>query len=87
VKSGTDNFVSENGPWSFLGVRALSSRKFVPDFAAQVIKETSFVKISREDFIEIIQQVAQEDDSLYIPPDMDWILNVVCFPFENISNF
>jgi hypothetical protein len=87
VKSGTDNFVSENGPWSFLGVRALSNRKFVPDFSAQVIKETSFVKISREDFIEIVKQVSQEDNTFYLPQEMDWILNVVCHFLNLFSLF
>lgn len=74
VKSGTDNFISENGPWSFLGTRALSTAAFVPDFTARVIKECSFVKILREDFLEIVQQVSQEDETFYIPPDMEWIL-------------
>ncbi|KAG2378677.1 hypothetical protein C9374_007825 [Naegleria lovaniensis] len=68
---GEDKFVSEMGPWSLLGERALTKEKFIPDFDARIAKDTSIVKISKKDFIEIIAQAITQDSTL--PHELEWM--------------
>lgn len=74
VISGTDEFKSENGPWSFLGVRALTDPEFCPDFSARVLSNTRILRISRNDFVYAL------DDTLEgrkIPEGFNWIEPII----------
>ncbi|KAL0479659.1 metal transporter [Acrasis kona] len=73
VKSGIDNFVSENGPWSFLGVRALTQPHFLSDFSAKCVKDTSFVSVSRNDFVDFVKQLLVSDTTFFLPKELEWI--------------
>lgn len=38
ICAGNDGFISEAGPWTFLGIRALTEDIYAPDFTARVIE-------------------------------------------------
>lgn len=49
ITAGNDGFVSEAGPWTLLGVRALTDNLYAPDFTAIVIERpTRLLRISRK---------------------------------------
>ncbi|EFC40934.1 CBS and cyclic nucleotide-binding domain-containing protein [Naegleria gruberi] len=70
---GEEKFTSEMGPWSFIGERALTRETFIPDYDVRIVKDVSFVKITKKDFIEIISQVFIQEDSFFLPKDMEWM--------------
>lgn len=70
---GEDKFVSEMGPWSLMGERALTKEKFIPDFDARVARDTSIVKIAKKDFIEIISQAISQDNAFILPAEFAWM--------------
>lgn len=73
VTTGVDNFVSDFGSWSFLGVRALKQPQFVPDFDARVVKPSRLLQINTNDLVQMLNKVFLEDDRFFLPEDMDWI--------------
>lgn len=38
ITAGTEGFISEVGPWTLLGIRALLDEIYAPDFTAQVLE-------------------------------------------------
>lgn len=73
VLSGKDSFSSELGMWSYLGIRALSEPSFTPDFSARVLKPTVFLKIARNDFIDMVTKAYRNDVHNYLPREIQWI--------------
>ncbi|EFC38143.1 predicted protein [Naegleria gruberi] len=68
-----EKFTSEMGPWSFIGERALTRETFIPDYDVRIVKDVTFVKITKKDFIEIISQVFIQENSFFLPKDMEWM--------------
>ncbi|KAI0562847.1 Cyclin M transmembrane [Gracilaria domingensis] len=49
ISAGNDGFKSEAGPWTFLGIRALTDDIYAPDFTARVIERPArLLRISRK---------------------------------------
>lgn len=49
ITAGDDGFKSEAGPWTLLGVRALTDNLYAPDFTAKVVERpTRLLRISRK---------------------------------------
>lgn len=49
ICAGNDGFISEAGPWTLLGVRALTEDIYAPDFTARVIERPArLLRISRK---------------------------------------
>ncbi|KAN0050137.1 hypothetical protein ACTA71_003240 [Dictyostelium dimigraforme] len=60
IRSGSEAFISEGGPFSTLGVGALKSEHFVPDFTARIISgNVSYLKIPKSVYD---QSVISTDD-------------------------
>lgn len=74
VISGTDEFKSESGPWSFLGVRALSQAEFIPDFSARVLTTTRILRIFRNDFVYALDDTI---DGGKIPLNFSWVEPII----------
>jgi len=47
VRSGSEEFISYSGPFTYLGVGALKKKSFVPDFSAKVVKSVQLLRISK----------------------------------------
>eukprot|EP00173_Palmaria_palmata_P004403 Plantae.Rhodophyta-Palmaria_palmata.ctg5911.p1 GENE.Plantae.Rhodophyta-Palmaria_palmata.ctg5911~~Plantae.Rhodophyta-Palmaria_palmata.ctg5911.p1 ORF type:complete len:481 (-),score=110.70 Plantae.Rhodophyta-Palmaria_palmata.ctg5911:206-1618(-) len=48
ITAGDDGFVSEAGPWTLLGMRALTDDLYAPDFTAQILERPArLLRISR----------------------------------------
>lgn len=73
VLSGRDHFSSELGMWSYLGIRALTDQSFVPDFSARVIRPTVFMKVSKNDFIDMVAKAFRNDVHNFLPREILWI--------------
>mmetsp|Transcript_2582 Transcript_2582/g.7605 ORF Transcript_2582/g.7605 Transcript_2582/m.7605 type:complete len:748 (+) Transcript_2582:102-2345(+) len=50
ITTGEDDMESEAGPWSLLALEALTTRNYVPDYTATVMKTTRLLFISRAEF-------------------------------------
>nr|CAG4710183.1 unnamed protein product [Naegleria fowleri] len=76
VMFGDDKFVTEIRPWTLLGERALTRESFVPDFDARA-ENTTYLKILKKDYIDSISEVFVEDESFFLPKDMEWLSPVL----------
>lgn len=73
VTTGADNFVSENGSWSWLGLRGITNLEFIPDFDCKVVKQTSFIRITRADFTTTIDMILREQPNWTLPKHLQWM--------------
>lgn len=56
IMAGDEGFVSEAGPWTLLGVKALSNNLYAPDFTARIIERpTRLLRISRKLYREMVK--------------------------------
>eukprot|EP00818_Percolomonas_sp_WS_P003268 CAMPEP_0117449788 /NCGR_PEP_ID=MMETSP0759-20121206/8124_1 /TAXON_ID=63605 /ORGANISM="Percolomonas cosmopolitus, Strain WS" /LENGTH=794 /DNA_ID=CAMNT_0005242271 /DNA_START=145 /DNA_END=2529 /DNA_ORIENTATION=- len=76
VLSGEDNFQTELGPWSFVGMRALICSSFFPDFDAKVIADTQFLQIKREDFVQAVNTTLVQEEYFFLPSELSWITDI-----------
>jgi len=59
ICAGSDGFLSEAGPWTLLGVRALTDDLYAPDFTARVTERpTRLLRISRKLYRVMVQYSA-----------------------------
>lgn len=73
VVTGADNFISENGPWSWIGLRALTTPDFVPDFDCKATRQVSYLLITRTEFISTIEMILQEQSNWLLPKTLAWV--------------
>ena len=57
VCSGNEGFMTNMGPFSFLGVDALLSEQYKPDFSAKVINQAKLLKITRHSYMKAISNI------------------------------
>lgn len=56
IIAGDEGFMSEAGPWTLLGVKALSNNLYAPDFTARVIERPSrLLRISRKLYRDMVR--------------------------------
>lgn len=56
IMAGDEGFVSEAGPWTLLGVKALSNNLYAPDFTARIIERpTRLLRISRKLYRDMVK--------------------------------
>ncbi|EGG14553.1 Ancient conserved domain protein 2 [Cavenderia fasciculata] len=64
IRSGSEGFVSEGGPFTTLGLNALKNDHFVPDFSARIISQTAqLVKISKVAYENAVKLTTDEYSS------------------------
>lgn len=73
VLSGKDAFQSELGPWSFMGLRALTEQTYHPDFDAVLLQDTQCLEIKQSDFAAVVQNVARQPN-FHLPPELRFIV-------------
>jgi len=70
IQSGLEGFRSEGGPFTFMGVSALLTDNFVPDFSAKVLVNAQLLRIKKkqyEDAIRLNQAGQQKKGSGFVP--------------------
>ena len=56
IRAGSDGFISEAGPWTLLGVHALTDEFYAPDFTARVIERPArLLRIPRKLYRLVLQ--------------------------------
>lgn len=55
IQSGVEGFRSEGGPFTFLGINALKSDNFVPDFTASVLLSAQILRIKKKPYEDAIR--------------------------------
>eukprot|EP01112_Ceratiomyxa_fruticulosa_P009526 TRINITY_DN2488_c0_g2_i2.p1 TRINITY_DN2488_c0_g2~~TRINITY_DN2488_c0_g2_i2.p1 ORF type:complete len:549 (-),score=119.29 TRINITY_DN2488_c0_g2_i2:53-1699(-) len=60
IRSGSEGFVSESGPFSYLAVGALKVDNYVPDFSAKVISNVQILRIERSEYLEALRSSQEE---------------------------
>lgn len=56
IHAGDEGFVSEAGPWTLLGLKALSSNLYAPDYTARVIERpTRLLRISKKLYRDMVR--------------------------------
>ncbi|EFA80848.1 Ancient conserved domain protein 2 [Heterostelium album PN500] len=64
IKSGSEGFVSEGGPFTTLGVNALKTEQFTPEFTARVISHScQLLRISKSAYDTAMRATADEYNS------------------------
>lgn len=61
IQSGVENFRSEGGPFTYLGLTALRSDNFVPDFTAKILVNAQLLMVKKknyEDALRMHQNIA-----------------------------
>ncbi|KYQ93310.1 hypothetical protein DLAC_05977 [Tieghemostelium lacteum] len=65
IKSGSEGFLSEGGPFSTLGIGALKSDSFVPDFSARVFSShVQLLKITKRAYENAINNTNEEYNTI-----------------------
>ncbi len=57
VCSGQEGFLSDLGPFNFLGVDAILNEHYKPDFSAKVINKAKILKITRTKYMKAISNI------------------------------
>mmetsp|Transcript_3213 Transcript_3213/g.4747 ORF Transcript_3213/g.4747 Transcript_3213/m.4747 type:complete len:779 (-) Transcript_3213:15-2351(-) len=77
VVVGIDEFSTEVGAWNYLGLRALYLKTFIPDFSATARPGTKLLKIHKVNFVHYTYNLYMQDENLYLPDELNWILSYV----------
>lgn len=69
IQSGIEGFRSEGGPFTYMGINALTGDNFVPDFTAKILVNAQLLRIKRKQYEDAIRisQTAQKKGSSYAP--------------------
>jgi len=59
VVTGSDEFRCRMGAWDWLGARALTEDKFVPDFTAVVVSGCRVLQVSRQRYLKALYQYSE----------------------------
>jgi len=59
IRSGSEGFFSDCGPFSYLGLNALKSESFVPDFSAKVVSHVQLLRIKKKTYDTAQQMTLQ----------------------------
>jgi len=59
IRSGSEGFFSDCGPFSYLGLNALKSETFVPDFSAKVVSHVQLLRVKKKTYDTALQMTAQ----------------------------
>ena len=63
IRAGHEGFFSEVGPWTTLGLSALTDPNYRPDFTARVLEPARILVITRSDLQAVQGESAQRAES------------------------
>jgi len=68
IQSGAEGFRSEGGPFTYLGLAALKSDSFIPDFTAKILTHAQILRIKKRQYDDAVRVNQSITGAKKIPP-------------------